>query len=465
MKAKNYIAASRALSALTALALTAAGALSVSMFALPAAAETGGPTVVLTSANATTTNAASIPVSATFSEPVSGFASSSIDATNATVTDFSGSGADYTFDLAPSAQGAVSVMVPANAASSTASSTGSQASNTLTFTYDSIAPAISSIVVTPTTLGATISWTTSQAAKGQVAYGTSASYTASSSMETSATTSHSASLTGLHAATTYHYQISATDNAGNTATTSDATFTTEALAVAPTISDITVTGIGTSTATIGWHTDVAATGQIAYGTTASYGSTTTLDTSASTTHSVVLASLAEGTVYHFAITSADASGTTTSADQVFVTESTASSTPLAVSSTDTVSGTATPDDTFLHGWHWVMHLIVPDVENAFRMKFSDFVTTSSSSTIPAATNIRIYSPESSNASSESSAVYASDNNYGGWLYLTGDTSTTTPGRQIDLDVEVRVPSGTAAGTYTTTYGAQSIPSTSTSTTP
>ncbi|HEY4526356.1 MAG TPA: Ig-like domain-containing protein [Candidatus Paceibacterota bacterium] len=349
-------------------AIIIAGALTIASFAL---AETGGPTVVLTSSSATTTSS-TIPVTATFSEDVSGLTSSDISATNATVEGFSGSGSSFTFDLAPSSSGSVTVMIPADIASSTATTTkGNQASNTLTFTAN---------------LGA------------------------------------------------------------------------------PVISNISVSAIGTGAATINWATDIDATGQVFYGTTTAYGHSSALNSSNTTSHAITLASLLEATTYHFKVQSTNASSTATSSDMTFVTASTASTTPLAVTGTDTVQGTATADDTFLHGFKWVMHLTVPDTEDAFRMKFSDF-TGSPSGTIPTASNVRIFSPQSSNAANEGSAITETNTSYGGWLNLTGDTSVLTAGRQIDVTIEVRVPSGTPAGSYTTTFGAQSVPQSATSTTP
>jgi hypothetical protein len=41
------------------------------------------------------------------------------------------------------------------------------------------------------------------------------------------------------------------------------------------------------------------------------------------------------------------------------------------------------------------------------------------------------------------------------MMLVGDTSSTTPGRQIDVHVLVAVPITTQAGTYSTTFGALS----------
>jgi hypothetical protein len=272
-------------------------------------------------------------------------------------------------------------------------------------------------------------------------------------------------VTGLAAGTVYHYKVSSVDGDGNVTSSTDATFTTAALAAAPVISNITVSSIGTSTATIMWNTDASADTRVFYGTSSTYSASTTLDATASTSHSVMLANLSEGTVYHFQVQSANGGGTATSSDSIFVTTSTASSTPLAVTGTENVNSQATADGTFEHGWKWILHLVVPDVEDAFRMRFADFTTGSSASTIPIANNVRIYSAQSSNASSSSSAILETSNAYGGWLYLTGDAGTTTPGRQVDLTIEAKVPVGTATGTYSTVFGANSTTSAATSTAP
>lgn len=463
----RHTARSRFLSALTSLALLVSG-IGVSTMAFSASAATGGPTVVLSSTSATTTNVSPIPVTAVFSQPVWPFATSSISVTNATVSNLSGTSTTYTFDVNPIAQGAVSVVIPADISSSTAPAfKGNQQSNTLNFSFDTNAPIISGVSVTPTSSGATIVWTTSQAARGNVQYGTTTSYTASSTMETGFTTGHTATLTGLSASTTYHYQINASDQAGNMATTSDATFVTSATTTpvaVPVISNIGVSGVSSTTAVITWDTDTPANSQVTYGTTSSYGSSSVLDTTLGTSHSVTLTGLTNSTVYHFAVVSANSFGTTTSSDNTFVTAVSGSAIPLMVTGIDSVSTIASANNTFADGWKWVMHLTVPTSETAFRMKFGDF-TGSPSGTIPAAGNIRISSPQSSNASTTSSGFISTGNGYGDWLYLTGDAAPTFSARQIDVTIEVKIPTNTSAGTYSTTFGAQSVPSSATSTTP
>lgn len=439
-------------------AVSVSVALALCGFASFASAAVGGPTVVLSSTNSSTTNVSSIPVTATFSSPVTGVGLSGIDTTNGTASNLSGTGAVYTFDLVPTAQGTSTVMIPADIASSTdASSTGNQASNTLAFAFDTTAPVIAEVTgIASTTATSTPSYTFSSTEAGAI--GLTGGCTSTSTM---AAAGNNTITFGTLTDGTYDCALSVMDLAGNESnilpidfTVGTSTATAPATSV-PAISDVSVDVTGTSTATITWNTDVDSTSQVAYGTSASYNATTTLDTTPVTSHTVFLGGLVEATEYHFDVSSSDAVGTSTSPDMTFFAGTTASSTPLAISGISTIQGTATADGTFADGWQWVLHFVVPTVEDVFSMKFGDFTSASSSSTIPAANDIEFYSPESSNAPTSASAILESGNGYGSDLMLTGNTATSTAGRDIDVYVNVAVPSGTAPGSYSTTFGAMS----------
>lgn len=90
----------------------------------------------------------------------------------------------------------------------------------------------------------------------------------------------------------------------------------------PGISEITVTDISTTAATITWTTDENSSTQVRYGLSTSYGSTTSeSDTSPRVaSHSVPLTSLLACTTYHYQVISKDSSNnTTTSSDRTFTT--------------------------------------------------------------------------------------------------------------------------------------------------
>lgn len=87
---------------------------------------------------------------------------------------------------------------------------------------------------------------------------------------------------------------------------------------------VTTSSITATTATIGWTTIALSDSQVQYGLTTSYGSSSTLNPSMVTAHSVNLTGLTNATTYHFRVLSRDAAGSlTTSADYTFTTGSAA----------------------------------------------------------------------------------------------------------------------------------------------
>jgi beta-glucanase (GH16 family) len=101
--------------------------------------------------------------------------------------------------------------------------------------------------------------------------------------------------------------------------------------VAPVISAVTNSSPTASGTVITWTTDKAASSQVNYGATSAYGSSSTLDPTLVTSHSVTLAGLAAGTLYHYQVQSADASGTLSgSPDATFTTTGVSSNCPCSI---------------------------------------------------------------------------------------------------------------------------------------
>lgn len=99
------------------------------------------PTVGMSTLASNPTNVSPIPVSVTFSESVTGFTSGDITPGNATVSNFAGSGANYTFDLVPSGQGTVTADIAADVAQDGAGNNNTAATQ-FSRTYDSVAPTV-----------------------------------------------------------------------------------------------------------------------------------------------------------------------------------------------------------------------------------------------------------------------------------------------------------------------------------
>jgi regulation of enolase protein 1 (concanavalin A-like superfamily) len=143
-------------------------------------------------------------------------------------------------------------------------------------------------------------------------------------------TGHSQVITGLTCATLYHYKVTSGDvGGGNSASSPDATFTTSACSP-PVITAVTATPTA-SGATVTWTTDRATTSQVAYGLTASYGSSTTLDNTLVTSHSQAITGLTCATLYHYKVTSADVGGgnSASSPDATFTTNACTPGAPVS----------------------------------------------------------------------------------------------------------------------------------------
>jgi len=192
-------------------------------------------------------------------------------------------------------------------------------------TADATPPSIQGVPISSTTeTSATITWATNEPATSQVQYGETETYGSSTTPDTNLSTSHSVTLTGLDPNTTYNFKVISTDAAGNEAT-AEGELTTLATAdkTPPTISGVNVSNITESSAIITWTTNESATSQVTYGKTETYGSSTTPDTKLTTSHSVTLTGLDDGTTYNFQVISKDSSGNeaTSTTNQTFETKS------------------------------------------------------------------------------------------------------------------------------------------------
>jgi hypothetical protein len=100
-----------------------------------------GPVITFSSASPASTNSAPIAVNVSISESVSDFTSADITLSNATLSDFSGSGDQYSFNLTPAGEGAVTADIAANAVHDAAGN-GNLAADQFTRTYDTTGPTI-----------------------------------------------------------------------------------------------------------------------------------------------------------------------------------------------------------------------------------------------------------------------------------------------------------------------------------
>jgi plastocyanin len=127
--------------------------------------------------------------------------------------------------------------------------------------------------------------------------------------------------------------------------------------------------------------------------------------------------------------------------------------PIVINQITPVQTSAQADGTYANGWKWIFDITAPVNETTLMMKFSNWLNTSNSSTIPVSNNMRFYSTQSSNAYSQATAIpIGASNTYSSGMYLTGDLDTATNTRRVQITVEIKIPVGTTAGSYSTNYG-------------
>src|SRR5205809_747045 len=188
-----------------------------------------------------------------------------------------------------------------------------------------------------------LAWNASTGAAGyKVHFGT-ASGAYGTSVDVGTRTTYT--VTGL-AAGTYYFAVTAYDSSGV-----QSGFSNESTAAVtggdttpPVISSVSSSGVSGNAATIRWSTNEAANSQVQYGTSTSYGSTSALDSSLTTSHAQTLSGLAAGTIYHYRVTSKDAAtNLVTSSDFTFKTTTPLNADLVVAYSFDEGAGTTAAD--------------------------------------------------------------------------------------------------------------------------
>ncbi len=189
----------------------------------------------------------------------------------------------------------------------------------------------------------TIAWTTDLPSDSQVEYGDSDNLGTLTTLSSTLTTSHSATITGLAQNTNYIFRVKSKPLGATVATVSENdefnTLTHSIPVVAPAnIISVSSGGITSTGATITWSTDKGATSQVQYGISSGYGVLSTENTTLATSHSVSLTNLEPSTTYHFRVASTDeVSNVTFSEDYTFTTSAVFSS-----SSVSNIGGSSIP---------------------------------------------------------------------------------------------------------------------------
>jgi hypothetical protein len=176
--------------------------------------DTTAPTAAVTSPAPDPTNTSPIPFTVTFSEDVAGFDAADLTVTNGTASGFTAADPrTYTFAVTPAGQGAVSVAIPAGAATDAAGN-ASAAAGPATRAFDTIAPTAAADALTTNDPTPTVTGTVSS--DPSVPVTVTVTVGGQTVAATVTGTTFTATLTTPLAEGTYDIAVTATDAAGNT---------------------------------------------------------------------------------------------------------------------------------------------------------------------------------------------------------------------------------------------------------
>lgn len=168
-------------------------------------------------------------------------------------------------------------------------------------TVDATAPTFSNITASASTTSFTVSWTSSEPTTSNVHWGLTDAYGNITVGSTERTTQHEVMVSGLSDGTTYHFKLTGTDAAGNTAETSDQTVTTQAT-TATVITNVQVTNVTTTSVEVTWTTNHASDSKVRYGLTTDYGEEV-YNSELVTSHEIQITGLTPNTQYHYEVIS------------------------------------------------------------------------------------------------------------------------------------------------------------------
>ncbi|MFC1663481.1 fibronectin type III domain-containing protein, partial [Patescibacteria group bacterium] len=168
-------------------------------------------------------------------------------------------------------------------------------------TIDTDSPIYSNISATATNTSITVTWISNEPTTSQINYGLTSAYGNQTTENTNLATNHSVIALGLDDDTTYHYQVTGSDEAGNTTNSGDNTITTPKLS-ATVITNVQVTRLSPTSVKVTWTTNHAADSKVRYGLSTDYG-LEEYNPALVTSHEITLTSLLPDTAYHYEVIS------------------------------------------------------------------------------------------------------------------------------------------------------------------
>jgi len=244
------------------------------------------------------------------------------------------------------------------------------------------------------------------------------------------------------------FTAKATDASSNTATIGSVTITEDSTGPIN-LMGLSISGVTDVAGTINWSTDVTAdSGEYRIGASPYNGTWASLTIGGNTSGTQALSGLTANTTYYYQVRFVKNSQTIYSAPLMFTTAS--ASTGLSIDSIQTIKSYATTDDTYANGWKWKFNVTLNDLtETGLAMKFDKWL--SGTNTLDAANNMRYSVDDATWTTIIANGTYPTTN-----IDVSAiNNNTNIGGRQVTIYVEMKVPTGTTGGSYSTSYGVRS----------
>ncbi len=239
------------------------------------------------------------------------------------------------------------------------------------------------------------------------------------------------------------FTANATDASANTDTLGSVTITEDSTG-SVNLTGLSVSSVADVTASLDWSTDATAdNGDYRIGTSPYTGSWTSL-TIVGVSGSQALSGLTPNTTYYYQVRFEKNGQTIYSVPLSFVTSN--ANTGVLVS-IQAIKSYATADDTYANGWKWQFNVTLNDLtETDLAMKFNQWV--SGTNVLDTANNMRYSVDNATWTTIIANGTYPATD-----IDVSAiDNSASTGGRQVTVYVEMKVPTGTAGGSYSTSYG-------------
>jgi hypothetical protein len=240
------------------------------------------------------------------------------------------------------------------------------------------------------------------------------------------------------------FTATAKDPSANSATIGSVVITEDSTGPVD-ITGLSVSGVTDTAGTINWSADATPDSASYRVSTSPYSGTWVSMAVTGASGTQAMSGLSANTTYYYQVKFVKNSQTVYSSPLMFTTAN--ASTGLSIDSIQAIKSYATADDSWTNGWKWRFNVTLNDLtETNLALKFDQWV--SGTNTLDAANNMRYSVDDATWTTITANGAYPTTD-----IDVSAiDTNPSAGGRQVTVYVEMKVPTGTTGGSYSTSYG-------------